>query len=338
MFRSAHIKLTTWYLTIIMVISIFFSLFIYHLLTNELDRGFRRFSMRVNQEQLINQRFFPRSELLESEYLELAKKRIGWTLVYVNLFILGLSGVAGYFLAGRTLKPIKTMLDEQNRFIADASHELRTPLTALKTSMEVHLRDKKRSLKNSDELIKNGLLEVNNLKLLSDRLITLAQYQKDEGNKLDEIISLKNAIKDACNKITPLAKEKQIKIENKSTDFYVKGDYKNFVEILIIFLDNAVKYSGAKSKVSILTTIKGNAVNIVIKDNGIGISEKNLPHIFDRFYRVDAARSKQNADGYGLGLSIAKRLIEIYKGSVEVKSKLSKGTVFSIAFPSVKED
>ena len=142
MFNSARLKLTAWYLLIIMTISVCFSLAIYFNLSRELDSNYQRLYHRYQ----IRSDFIPDDSPaplppIDQGFIDASKEHIGLTLLFTNLLILVVSTSAGYFLAGRTLKPIKDSLDEQNRFVADASHELRTPLTALRTSIEVNLRD-----------------------------------------------------------------------------------------------------------------------------------------------------------------------------------------------------
>ena len=155
MFHDARLKLTAWYLLIIMAISISFSAFIYFGAAKEYDRIIRIEQYRAGHltpPGIISQRppgeldIFSLSSQQDNELVEWAKLRVLEALFGINVVILLLSAMSGYFLAGRTLRPIKNMLDEQNRFITDASHELNTPLTALKTSLEVNLRDKKLDL------------------------------------------------------------------------------------------------------------------------------------------------------------------------------------------------
>lgn len=184
MFRSARVKLTAWYLLIIMSISLSFSGVIYLRISRELERGFRRVDLRHRAEEMgiPLPRFFPRQEDLPwrlrgtqpryffMEDLEEAKRGLVLNLLAINVAIFGFFFLAGYFLAGKTLKPIENALEEQKRFVADASHELRTPLTALKTSMEVALRDKKMNLVTAKKVFGDNLAEVESLKLLSDKL------------------------------------------------------------------------------------------------------------------------------------------------------------------------
>ncbi len=187
MFESARLKITAWYMLIVMCISILFSLYIYRSVTRELEQGFRRMEVRY---EIDTQSGFivTRPPLLESGYLEASEGRVALTLIYINIAILGFSTAASYFLAGKTLKPIKIMVDEQHRFVADASHELRTPLTAAKTSIEVGLRDKELSLSQAKELLESTLEEVDTMQALSNNLLRLSQFQKNGKDPKREII------------------------------------------------------------------------------------------------------------------------------------------------------
>lgn len=343
MFHSARIKLTAWYLFIIMLISISFSVAIYKVIASELDRVTRIQRLRI--EGRLPERFrinppsdtrdeLPRSWLLvDPNLIEETKNRLKIILTVINFTILGTSAAAGYFLAGRTLKPIAEMLDEQNRFIADASHELRTPLTSLKSALEVNLRDKHLTLKNAKTLIIDNLEEVNKLQFLSNNLLQLAQYQKSQTQVKLEKLSLKMIVKKAVDKIAPLAKVKDMIIQDNTQDIEIEGNRYGLCDLLVILLDNAIKYSQKQKSVTISSQKTDSFVNITIEDQGIGIDQKELPHIFDRFYRADSARSKTSTGGYGLGLSIAKRIIDIHHGSITVKSKLNKGSAFTIHLP-----
>ena len=328
MYKITRIKLTAWYLLIIMLISISFSVGIYRVLTLELDRVERVQRLRIEHRLFGNN--FARPPFLDPQLVDETKTRIAVTLGIINIIILVFSTIAGYFLAGRTLKPIKDMMDEQNRFISDASHELRTPLTSLKSEIEVNLRYKNLTLGDAKQLLKSNLEEVNNLEALSDGLIKINQYQNIEnGFNISEIYLL-SIINDSIKKVSNLAKSKNIKIINKVSDCLIKGDEKALSEVFVIFLDNAIKYSPQQTKI-ILTSKKvdGNII-VNIQDFGYGIAESDIPHLFDRFYRVDKSRTKAKISGYGLGLSIAKKIIEKHCGVISVKSKIGKGSTFSV--------
>lgn len=348
MFRSARVKLTGWYLLIIMLVSVVFNVMIYTSTTRELERGFRRAEMRFRGEELDTP--FPRQWLGRweninptpretdlrfsfTEDIEMAKKRVVLNLLVINGAILAISAVAGYFLAGKTLRPIETALEEQKRFVADASHELRTPLTALKTSMEVALRDKKMSLKEAKKVIKSNLEDIDGLQSLSSNLIRLANYQSNGQNLVFGNVDIAEVIKKAYRKILPLVKERDIFLTLRVRNQIIRANEESLEEMMLIFLDNGIKYTPKGGKVTVTTRVAGKHALIEVKDAGIGIAKEDIPHIFDRFYRADQSRSKDEVSGFGLGLSLAKRIIEIHKGSVEVSSVLGRGTTFTIKLP-----
>lgn len=332
MFEKTRLKLTGWYLLIIMLISFSFSLVIYKVLTNEVERFIRTQQLRIER-RLRSDFFSPPPLPADPDLVNETKNRILIMLIEINSIIFIVSGGLGYFLAGRTLRPIKEMVDEQNQFITDASHELRTPLTSLRSEIEVNLRDKNLNLNNVKKLLKSNLEEVINLQSLSDNLMELAQYQKKNGDLIFEEISIRTITEIACKKITPLATNKNIDIDNKIKDYQLKGNKQSLVELFIILLDNAVKYSRNNKYVLLTSEKKDHIVIISIKDEGIGIDKKDLPFIFNRFYRSDSSRSKEMAKGYGLGLSIAKKIVNLHNGKITVSSKLGKGTTFIVSLP-----
>lgn len=341
MFKNARIKLTAWYLLIIMLISVSFSLVIYRDLSAEFDRFSRAQHFRIqfrtreneNNPSQINQRLSPPSPL-ETELVEETKRRLIIFLILINGGILIISGGVGYFLAGKTLAPIGQMLEEQNRFISDASHELRTPLTSLKTAMEVRLRDKN-CTDTETNLLKDSLFDVNKLSYLSDQLLKLAQYKKPDEDLKFERVNLAAVIKQVVEKMKPLAENKKIALINKAKTGEIKGNKYSLEDLLMILLDNAVKYTPVNKRIVIASVKKNKSIYLSVKDEGIGIEAKDIPNIFNRFFRADSARSKTGVGGYGLGLSIAKRIVETNNGIIKVESKMGRGTTFTIIFPAL---
>lgn len=334
MFEKTRLKLTVWYLIIIIVISMLFSIVIYSGVNEEfrhLERVQERIKERQEERLPIPLNSRPR---FDPEIINQSRIRVITILGGINIAILFLAGFSGYFLAGRTLKPIKKMLEEQNRFIADASHELRTPLTSLRSEIEVGLRNNNLTLKGSNKLLKSNLEEVINLQALSDNLLELAQSEKSINASDFVPISLFESINNAIKKLEASIREKEIKIEKNVEDILIFGTPSRITELFVILLDNAIKYSDNKSKVSIKTKKVDNIVKIIIKDNGIGIEKDDLPFIFDRFYRASKSRSKEEIPGYGLGLSIAKKIVESHNGTISVESKINKGTTFIVKLPA----
>lgn len=338
MFKTARLRLTFWYLVIIMMVSVIFSLAIYQILVREVERFARQHVIRT-QIQVFNgapPRLFFNDDALPQVELELVKD--SKTHILVNLFIVNgiilvFSGGLAYFLAGKTLQPIQEMVDEQHRFVSDASHELRTPLTALKTSMEVSLRDKKLDLPGAKKIIHESVQDVNRLQELSENLLQLTQYQKQNGNTHFEQLALGGILREAVKKIEPLAKKKKIEVAYDPTPLVLEGNKYGLVDLLVILLDNAVKYNHQNGKVTIGSKKQDKYVLLTVTDTGIGIRKKDIPYIFDRFYRADMARTKAAAGGYGLGLSIAKKIVELHHGRIQVESALDKGTTFEITLP-----
>ncbi|MBI5127374.1 hypothetical protein HZA76_02865 [Candidatus Roizmanbacteria bacterium] len=328
MFKQARIKLTLWYLLIIMFVSIFFSLVIHRGLIAEVNRVTRMEQLRFERGSFDYRVFHP--AFLDPEIIEEIKRRITFGLITINGIIFVSAGALGYFLAGKTLRPIQEMVNEQNRFISDASHELRTPLTSLKTSIEVGLRDKDIDLESAKKLINENLLEINKLQSLSENLLQLTQYKSGDNHLKFEKVPVKKIINEVFKKIEIIAKEKKIEIRNKAGNYFVRGNKYSLTDLFIILLDNAVKYSRAKSEVIISTKKNNKTVSIFFKDKGMGIAEKDLPHVFDRFYRADKARGR---DGYGLGLAIAKKIVESHGGEIKIESKLEEGTTVKVSLP-----
>jgi signal transduction histidine kinase len=270
---------------------------------------------------------------MNAEFEREARQRILMTLLGVNLVILGLAGVGGYFLAGMSLQPIKLMIDEQHRFITDASHELRTPLTVLKSEIEVSLRDKNMTLAETRKILESNLEEVNNLQILTDNLLELASYQQKTLRDTFRTVGINDIMNDAMKAVYKAAKQKSITIKNEMTDQFVKGNEMSLTRLFIILLDNAIKYSPEKSTVTITEKRIDGHVRVKVADQGIGIDSKDIPKVFHRFYRSNSARTKTQAAGYGLGLSIAKKIVENHNGSIKVESEKDKGTTFIVSLP-----
>lgn len=332
MFRSARVKLTVYYLLIIMFISGLFSFAIYRVVTSELETRFSTIERRIEFEQ----RGFglpPAQRAFLAGHLEGAKRRVLAILLLANGVILVFSGVAGYFLAGKTLRPIEEALEEQKRFVADASHELRTPLTSLKTSIEVALRDKKMTTKEAKETLQSSLEEADNLGILASDLLDLTRYQKASTDLTFKQVDAGRLLEDVSKKVQPLAKDKDINLEVNSAKAILKADETSLNKVITILLDNAIKYTPKKGKVTATAKVDRRHFFLEVKDTGIGIRQSDIPHIFDRFYRVDQSRSKMEVPGFGLGLSMAKEIVDLHKGSIEVASAFGKGSTFTVKLP-----
>ena len=335
-FKSAIWKLTGFYVLIAMAISIIFSVVLYQFSARELNTALSRQNRQIQRMPMVGVQIGPeRLRIFENarlEQLEASSNHLKLDLLGFNILILFLAGGASYLLAKRTLKPIEEMMNMQNRFTADASHELRTPLTAMKTEIEVSLRDKKLSLDEAKKLLGSNLEEISKLEALSNDLLSLAQYQGiKEIPKVK--VDFKNVIEESYDKVKALAKNKGIDFEFNLDNAEVMGDKQSLTQLAVILMDNSIKYSPKKSKVSVsLAADHGHAV-FKVADQGDGIKHSDLPHIFSRFYRADVSRS---AEGTGLGLSIAKQIVDAHHGSIHAESGQT-GSVFTVKFPIPKQ-
>jgi len=336
-FRSTYFRLTFFYVLVIMCLSIFFSISLYQISTSELNRGLGKQSAYLKDLPPANYNipnFAQEMDRARAEQQKESSDRLRTNLIYFNILILAASSVASYFFAKKSLKPIEDSIEVQNRFTADASHELRTPLTAMRTEIEVAMRDKNFNFTESKKLLASNLEEINRLETLSNALLKLA---KSENEIIDTgKISLEEVITEAYSKVESLAKQKSIVFDTSLKNINVNGDKSSLVELFLILFDNAIKYSPKNSKIKVTMEIEKNKILVTVKDNGNGIKACDLLHIFDRFYRADLSRSKEKVIGYGLGLAIAKQISELHKGTIRAKSKVGKGSDFIVSLPYLK--
>jgi signal transduction histidine kinase len=336
-FWGARIRLTFWYVLIVMVISLTFSVVVYRISSHEISVFNSRQSIILRGDPVLRGAPAPYRiedfETARTQQLEDLRNHLIQNLALANIIILVLSAMSSYFLAKRTLSPIENMMELQNRFTADASHELRTPLAAMEVEIEVAMRDKDLSMADSRKLLKSNLEEIERLKELSNSLLELAQFQDLSKKIVAESFSLKETIELVITKVQKMADSKNIKIIASNQDVLVNTDKNDVMELVGIILDNAIKYSSEKKRIWVESTITKKNILITIKDEGIGIKKEDLPFIFNRFYQADTARSIDKGTGYGLGLAIAKQIVERHNGTIEVESNAAQGTIFKIKLP-----
>jgi two-component system sensor histidine kinase CiaH len=325
MFHSAALKLTLWYLALIMALSIGLSVIIYHLASNELIANTRRQIVFFNNQLTPND--FNRYSSLRRQQLDRGIASLRGNLLAFNVLVFIAGGAASYALARRTLLPIEEALENQKRFSGDASHELRTPLTIMQTENEVALRNSALTKAEALKQLRSNLEEVSKLKALSEGLLRLTAI--DSLQNFSQAVSLKDVADAAIERQRKTAAGKKIKLDKDINDVRVRGDRESLIELTSLLLDNAVKYSPAASKVKIRVWRKNRNGFISVSDEGQGISAENLPNIFERFYQTDQSRGQHR--GYGLGLSIAQRIVEVHGGGIEVRSAPGKGSTFTVS-------
>ncbi len=334
MFESATLRLTGWYLLILMSISLVFSVSIYNITTSEVGDRLRQLQVQYEHPELappfdgLQPRIDRYSDLRVAQREE-ANRNILAGLAYVNLIILIGGGVLSYWLARRTLREIEVVHEAQSRFTSDASHELRTPLAAMKAELEVALRDKSLSKTDMKEILESNLEEVNKLSRLSQMLLQLsrAEHSKLETSEL----SLPDITREVMQRVDKNGSRIQLKTTGNIPT--VCGNEASIEELIMILVDNALKYSPESSLVVIRLSKRAGKACFEITNPGKGISEQDLPHIFDRFYRADSSRTGGQQSGYGLGLSLAKKIVEIHHGELSATSAVDHMTTFTVLLP-----
>jgi two-component system sensor histidine kinase CiaH len=249
--------------------------------------------------------------------------------------VLIVTAIVAYLLAKRTLRPIERAHNQQTRFTADVSHELRTPLTALKMDTEVTLLDKKANVALLRQTLEGNLDEARRMETLVNNLLQLSSLEANQIRGEFSRINIREVAKDAIRVVEKLAATKKITIEHTLKDGFVAGDTASLTQLIVILLDNAIKYSPPGSTVRITSTSRALNATIVIEDEGPGIPAEALPHVFDRFYRADKNRDENAIRGFGLGLSLAKLIADLHAGEIVITSLAGKGTQVLVRLPAI---
>ena len=246
-----------------------------------------------------------------------------------------LAAGGGYYMAAKNIKPLEILFAREHEFAADASHELRTPLTVLSLGVESLQNDDESKLSGfAQEVLRDMQHETKYMSRLIEALLTLARGDEENKPLARAKVDLTGVAVKVCNKMRPLAAKKGLELEYAAGDapqVFILGDKNKMEQLLIIFIDNAIKYSESGT---ITVTVDADSMHAVIKvmDEGIGISESDVQKIFERFYRVDKARSRA-AGGFGLGLNIARIIVVRHGGTVSVKPRSPHGSIFTVRLP-----
>lgn len=240
--------------------------------------------------------------------------------------------LAGIYLASKALIPIKRSWDKQQQFVADASHELRTPLSVLKLNLEHLFRHPDHSIEQESETIHQAIQEINYLSKMASDLLTLARSDSDQLQLQQEAVQLDDILHQAVKNFKALASLKHIELTADLSPIPLMGDQERLKQLFVILLDNAVKYTKENGVISIKSNLKNSRAIIEITDTGIGIPKEDIPYIFDRYYRGDKARTR-HLEGSGLGLSIAKWIVQTHSGKIRITSHEGEGTRVVISLP-----
>ena len=243
------------------------------------------------------------------------------------------SAGAGFWLAGRTLRPIAVGVARQRAFAADASHELRTPLSTVLGNAELLERHPDRAIGEYQEVVHDIVTEARRLAALVTNLLTLAR--SDEGQLPQAItnVNLSTIGTTVARHLEPQAREKGLRLcMDVTAGVCVQGDAAQLHGLTVILLDNAIRYTPS-GEVRVRVDHDGGGALLTVSDTGVGIADEHLPHLFERFYRIDSARAA-GIGGTGLGLSIAESIVRAHGGRIEVSSQVGCGSRFTVHLPS----
>lgn len=242
--------------------------------------------------------------------------------------------VEGAVFVFHDITELKRLEEVRKDFVANVSHELRTPISSIKGYAETLLDGKVDNEDTIKEFLGIIYQDSNRLANLIDDLLDLSKIESGKMNMEVEPLDILPIVKRCRNVLEKSAKDKAlaIKFEVPADLPKVLGDHKRLSQVFLNLLDNAIKYTPEGGTITLSASSKENVVQVDVSDTGIGISEKDLPRIFERFYRVDKARSRE-LGGTGLGLSIVKHIVQAHAGQVWVRSTLGKGSSFSFTIP-----
>ncbi|MBU3114066.1 sensor histidine kinase [Clostridium lacusfryxellense] len=238
------------------------------------------------------------------------------------------------FFATKSIEPIKDAFDKQKQFIADASHELKTPLAVINTNVDVLLSSGEENIKNGSKWLYYIKSEIERMTKLTNDLLYLTQVDYSDIKMISSNFSVSEATQNVILNMEAVIFENNITLEyNIEPDLKIFGNSEQIKQVVMILLDNALKYTGVKGTVNVNLNKYQNNIRLSVENTGDGIPQDCINQIFDRFYRIDKSRSRNNG-GYGLGLAIAKAIIEQHRGKISVKSVQGVSTIFSVEFPA----
>jgi signal transduction histidine kinase len=253
-----------------------------------------------------------------------------------GLLILGsiaslLLALVSWWLAGRSLGPAQKAFDQQQNFVSNASHELRTPLTLMRATAEIGLRA--HPPQEQGQVLQDIINETDYMNHLVDDLLLLSRLDAQRLQLAREVIPVSELVSETIRQMEKLGQDKGITLSMDTVQGNILGDRARVRQVLLILLDNALRFTPANGTIHLSSQPSGKFIEIIVSDNGPGIPPEHLPHLFERFYQVRTNASNDSRSN-GLGLSIAKALIEAQHGTIHIKSTAGKGTQVHILLPT----
>lgn len=256
-----------------------------------------------------------------------------YTFALVGLVMLAVIYATSRYFAGRSIAPVKDAFDKQKRFIADASHELKTPLAVIQTNADVLLANSDDTIAAQAKWLHHIKSETERMKTLTNDLLYLTEMDDMREETLHVPFDVSEAVLGVILTMEAVIFEKDISLDyDIEPGLTALGSSEQIKQVCMILLDNAIKYTNPKGAIAVTLKRQHGHVALAVTNTGEGITPDHLDKIFDRFYRADASRSRRQG-GYGLGLAIAKSIVERHKGRIAAKSAPGKETTFTVQLP-----
>lgn len=244
-----------------------------------------------------------------------------------------LIGAVSWWLAGRSLRPARQAWERQVAFVANASHELRTPLAVMRASAEVTLRTLQPDDQDRRGLLGDLITECDHMSRLVGDLLMLSRLDAGQLALEQSRIAVGELLIDLGRQVRPLVDTQGVTLIVGSVDGYAWGDPSRLRQVILIVLDNALQHTPAGGLIRLEAEVQPRSIRVAVTDTGSGIAPEHLPHVFERFYRSE--RSRERAGGAGLGLAIARALIEAQHGQITIDSQTAVGTRVIVTLPAV---
>ena len=270
---------------------------------------------------------------LQQQVADADRRQLLMALAIVDSGTLAISVLLGWFLAGRTLTPIREAMDRQKQFITDAAHELSTPLSVMKAGLETIEAGGKQAVKDYRNLNKDLLQETNRLADLTSDLLFLSSSDSSTPAAVNGVVDISAVCASGAELLNSYAGQNSVHLTSTiQPGLQIAGDESQIKRLVLNLLKNAVDYNtkGGLAHLSLKTS--DNEIILKITDTGIGMNEKDLPLVFDRFFKADSARERSRS-GNGLGLSIVKEIVALHNGQIKIESSLGEGTSVVAVFP-----
>ncbi len=277
-----------------------------------------------------NLEYETRSQFITRLSAEISRQSIATYVLLLFIVVL-----VSFLISGRSLFPIRRIMRAQKRFIADASHELRTPLAIMKTNSEIVLLDGDNiDPKEAQQAFKSNLEEIDRMSKIIENLLALSYYDNRFADIPVQEINVAKLVTSITDRSQSLAKKKNINLRLLNTDpGLIMGNIVAIEQLAINLIKNAINYTPDGGQVSVSVTTKNTSVEFKVKDSGIGIEKKDLPNVFNPFYKAGQGRIQLERESSGLGLTIVKKIVERHSGSIYINSAVGKGTTIIITFP-----